>query len=165
MVSIRECVRLLGPLVAAAVVGGCAGITAPQYGVHEGRLAPCSGQRGCVSSQAKDAAHLIAPLTYRGSRHEARADLLIVIKSWPDAKLVSNHRTYLRVEFPSAESAAAAGPAVMSGSANIDETEFYLPTDARVIHIRSAPSRNFPDSGMNRARVEAIRAKFESLQE
>ncbi len=145
--------------------GGCAGMTVPQYGVHEGQLASCDGQRGCVSSQSTNPEHFVEPIIYRSGRHEARAHLLIVLKSWPNANLVSNHRTYLRVEFPSAESESADGPAVMDSSANIDETEFYLPTDQRVIHLRSAPRRNFPDDGTNRARIEAIRAKFESLQD
>lgn len=146
-------------------LGGCAGLTVPQYGVHEGQLSACEGQRGCVSSQSTDPEHFIEPLIYRSGRHEARAHLLIVLKSWPNAKLVSNHRTYLRVEFPSTETNDVEGPTVMGSSANIDETEFYLPTDQRVIHLRSAPRRNFPDDGTNRARVEVIRAKFESLQD
>lgn len=145
-------------------VGGCAGMTVPQYGVHEGQLASCDDQRGCVSSQSSNPDHFVEPIIYRSGRHEARAHLLIVLKSWPNAKLVSNHRTYLRVEFPSVDSENGDGPTVMGSSANIDETEFYLPTDQRVIHLRSAPRRNFPDDGTNRARIEAIRAKFESLQ-
>lgn len=143
---------------------GCAGLTVPQYGVHEGQLASCDGQRGCVSSQSGNPEHFVEPINYRSGRHEARAHLLIVLKSWQNAKLVSNHRTYLRVEFPSTDSENDDGPTVMGSSANIDETEFYLPTDQRVIHLRSAPRRNFPDDGTNRARIEAIRAKFESLQ-
>jgi uncharacterized protein (DUF1499 family) len=41
-----------------------------------------------------------------------------------------------------------------------DDVEFYLDASAGVIHVRSASRIGRSDLGVNRARVEALRARF-----
>ena len=42
----------------------------------------------------------------------------------------------------------------------VDDVEFYLDRNAGVIHVRSASRLGQSDLGLNRKRVEAIRAEF-----
>jgi uncharacterized protein (DUF1499 family) len=42
----------------------------------------------------------------------------------------------------------------------VDDLEFHLDASARVIHVRSAARLGYSDFGVNRKRIEAIRAQF-----
>jgi len=42
----------------------------------------------------------------------------------------------------------------------VDDAEFFLDESAKVIHVRSASRIGRGDLGVNRARIEAIRARF-----
>jgi uncharacterized protein (DUF1499 family) len=46
----------------------------------------------------------------------------------------------------------------------VDDTEFWLSPAESVIHVRSASRVGRKDFGVNRARVEAIRARFEAAR-
>lgn len=156
--------RIMVTVASAVLLAGCAGLVAPQYGLQEGRLASCEGLRACVSSHApEDSEYYIEPLEYQGTRSEARDDLVTVVREFNNANLVSNHRSYMRVEFPSSDTRSERGTTVVR-TATVDDTEFYFPDDAQRIHVRSTPRRNLPDSGENRDRIEAIRERFEALQ-
>ena len=42
----------------------------------------------------------------------------------------------------------------------VDDVEFFFPPDAKLIHCRSAARLGQSDMGVNRARIEEIRAAF-----
>ena len=42
----------------------------------------------------------------------------------------------------------------------VDDVEFWLDPTAPVIHVRSASRIGHGDRGLNRARIEALRARF-----
>lgn len=151
--------RRFVPLATALALGGCGSLLMPPFGIQEGKLRPCDGLRGCVSSQAADPARRVAPIEFSSDRATAREHLLAVIRSYRDAQVVSAHPTYIRVEFSSRE-AVAAGPTVLM----IDIAEFYFPLDTNRIEVRSMPRRNMPDSSENRLRIENIRQRFDELQ-
>jgi uncharacterized protein (DUF1499 family) len=46
----------------------------------------------------------------------------------------------------------------------VDDVEFYLDADAKVIHVRSASRLGQSDLGVNRKRIETIRAKLQELE-
>ncbi|NDY59068.1 DUF1499 domain-containing protein, partial [Desulfovibrio sulfodismutans] len=46
----------------------------------------------------------------------------------------------------------------------VDDVEFYLPEDQDVIHIRSAARLGYYDFGVNRRRVEKIRALLQKRE-
>jgi uncharacterized protein (DUF1499 family) len=46
----------------------------------------------------------------------------------------------------------------------VDDVEFFLDESAGVIHVRSASRLGESDLGVNRKRVEAIRAAFSALE-
>lgn len=119
-------------------------------GVKDGSLAACPGTPNCVSSQAAqtDAEHFIAPLTYQGDAAEAIAQLKSVIQSMERTAIVNETENYLYAEFTTA----------LMGF--VDDVEFYLDPTAGVIHVRSASRLGQSDLGVNRKRIEEIRAKF-----
>ncbi|MBH8563365.1 DUF1499 domain-containing protein [Nostoc sp. CENA67] len=117
-------------------------------GVRNGKLAPCPNSPNCVSSQSSDAVHKIAPLTFTSTPENAIAALKSVIESLPRTKIITESKDYLYAEFKSA----------LLGF--VDDVEFYLDRNANVIHVRSASRLGQSDLGVNRQRIETIRAKL-----
>ncbi|GBO53662.1 hypothetical protein APA_1610 [Pseudanabaena sp. lw0831] len=117
-------------------------------GVINGKLLDCPNSPNCVSSQSTDAEHKIAPLTYTGAPAKALEDLKAVIASMPRTKIITAEGNYLYAEFTSA----------LMGY--VDDVEFYLITDQSLIEVRSASRLGQSDLGVNRDRVEAIRAQL-----
>jgi uncharacterized protein (DUF1499 family) len=122
---------------------------AVKLGANRGQLAACPASPNCVSSQATDEAHQVAPLVYHGDDPvAAMQQLQTVIKSLPRAKIVTEADGYLHAEFRSA----------LIGY--VDDVECVVDPTNHVIHIRSASRVGYSDFGANRRRVEAIRAAF-----
>ncbi|MBE9103516.1 DUF1499 domain-containing protein [Nostoc cf. edaphicum LEGE 07299] len=117
-------------------------------GISNGKLAPCPNSPNCVSSQSTDASHQIAPLTFTSTLEEAITNLKQIIESLPRTKIITENKDYLYAEFKSA----------LLGF--VDDVEFYLDRTANVIHVRSASRLGQSDLGVNRKRIETIRAKF-----
>ncbi len=147
MIGMRTIGACLLALPALFLVG-CQGARPADLGARNGRLAPCPDTPNCVSSQAADDGHRVAPLPYTGSREEAIARLAAAVRSFPRAGIVTGTDGYLRAEFTS----------VLFRF--VDDVEFLADDDAKVIHIRSASRIGRSDLGVNRKRVEAVRAKW-----
>ncbi|WP_341527672.1 DUF1499 domain-containing protein [Nostoc sp. UHCC 0302] len=120
-------------------------------GVHDGKLAPCPNSPNCVSSQSSDAVHQIAPLTFTSRPEEAIAAVKGIIQSLPRTKIITESDDYLYAEFKSA----------LLGF--VDDVEFYLDRNTNTIQVRSASRLGYGDLGVNRQRIEAIRAKFNQI--
>jgi len=125
-----------------------AGKRPSNLGVSNGQLAPCPNSPNCVSSQSTDVLHTIAPLTFTSTPEEAIANLKKIIESLPRTKIITESQDYLYAEFKSA----------LLGF--VDDVEFYLDRNANVIQVRSASRLGQSDLGVNRKRIETIRAKF-----
>lgn len=121
----------------------------PPTGLVDGKLRPCPSSPNCVSSQAADVAHRVAPLTFAGDPAEAMARARAVIEGTPRSKVVLTSSTYLHAEVTTALFRFT------------DDVELLLDQAAHVIHIRSASRVGYSDLGKNRARVEEIRKRFE----
>jgi uncharacterized protein (DUF1499 family) len=117
-------------------------------GIHDGRLAACPNAPNCVCSQAGDALHAIEPVRFEGSPEEAWRRLRDVLARWPRTHIVGESDGYLRAECASFLFRF------------IDDVEFLLDRDARVIHFRSASRAGRSDLGVNRKRMEGIRLAF-----
>jgi uncharacterized protein (DUF1499 family) len=113
-------------------------------------LAPCPESPNCVSSQALDSGHHVAPLSFTGPAPEAWAVLRSVLQSRPRTTIVQTCETYLHAEARSAVFRF------------VDDVEFLLMPAQGVIHVRSASRVGYSDLGVNRRRVEAIRSAFQS---
>ena len=121
-------------------------------GVKSGKLAPCPNSPNCVSSQSSDVDHSIAALTYSSTPEQAIANLKSVIQSLPRTKIITESKDYLYAEFKSA----------LMGF--VDDVEFYLDRKANVIQVRSASRLGQSDLGVNRKRIETIRAKLAEVK-
>lgn len=128
-----------------------AGTRPTDLGVHGGRLAPCPRTPNCVSSQAAptDAVHYIAPIPFQGTPVEAMAAVRKAVESMPRATVVRHEPDYLYAEFRSR----------LMGF--VDDVEFTFDDKAGLIQVRSASRLGRSDLGVNRKRIEAIRARIE----
>lgn len=125
-----------------------AGRQPTNLGLRDGRLAPCRPTPNCVSSQAdpSDAVHYVAPIPFRGAPVEAMAAVRRAVESLPRAVVLRHEPDYLYAQFRSR----------MLGF--VDDVEFAYDAKSGAIEVRSASRLGRGDFGVNRARVEAIRA-------
>ncbi len=114
-------------------------------GVKDGKLADCPDSPNCVCSQSSAPGAKIASLPM------VSIDLLKkVINSMEGTIIVAESSGYLYIEFKTK----------LMGF--VDDVEFYLDRSQNVIHVRSASRLGKSDLGVNRQRVEAIRAKLQA---
>jgi uncharacterized protein (DUF1499 family) len=109
-------------------------------------LGSCPTSPNCVSTQAQDEGHSIIPFRYRKSRVEAKEVLKEVIRSLPRMQLVEEDETYLHYE------------ATSLLLRFVDDVEFLLDDETKTIHFRSASRIGYGDLGVNRKRMEQVRA-------
>lgn len=117
-------------------------------GVKDGRLARCRRTPNCVCSQEDpaDARHYVAPIAFRGSAAQAMAAVRRAVEAMPRTTVIRSEPNYLYAEFRSK----------LVGF--VDDVELVCDAQAGVIHVRSASRLGRRDFGVNRARVEALRA-------
>ena len=108
-----------------------------------------SGPPNCVSSQATDDAHRIAPFALRGDAAVAMAAPRVAIVG--DAAGATIVRAARRLPVRRVRQRTLMG--------FVDDVEFVVDAPARVIHVRSAVAAGHGDLGVNRKRVEALRAE------
>jgi uncharacterized protein (DUF1499 family) len=148
-----------GLLVVAviAIRSGVLGGTRPaDLGVSNSRLKPPSPTRNSVSSQAalypdhpqRDYAD-IKPLPLRnGSGANSLQALAAALRSMPGIKVVEQRPDYLQAE------------AETRWLRFVDDLEFWFNPARGVIELRSASRLGREDFGVNRQRIEAIRAAY-----
>ncbi|MDY6837013.1 MAG: DUF1499 domain-containing protein [Thermodesulfobacteriota bacterium] len=135
-------------LALSLMLSNCSATKPDDLGCTDGRLSPCPDSPNCVSSQSSDKAHYIEPLTYRGTLTEARKALVSVIARWPHSEIVQATDDYVRAEFTS------------RFFGFVDDVEFCMDDDLNMIHVRSSSRVGYFDFGVNRKRIERLRAKF-----
>lgn len=147
-------------LAAVLPAAGCAGLFAgsppADLGVRDGRLAPPSVTPNSVSSQAalwpghprRDEAQ-IPPLPFVAGGGAASIERLrTLLAARGDARIVEARPDYLRVEFTT------------RWLRFVDDAEFWADPAAGVVQWRSASRVGRSDLGVNRARLEALRAAY-----
>ena len=116
-------------------------------GVRNGNLKSPPSSPNAVSSQASGGYHQIAPIARKGPEQAMKA-LKAIVESTPNARIVEMKPDYLYAEYTSA----------LMGF--VDDVEFYFPPNGNIIHVRSASRLGHSDLGVNRKRIEAIRASL-----
>jgi len=139
------------PAVAAPLLGlvlaACGGTRPATLGpTTAGRLAPCPESPNCVSSYDTDEEHGIAPLAFSGDAARAWARLQAAVADESRVEVVTQTERYLHAEFTSFLFRF------------VDDVEFLLDEQAGVIHCRSASRVGRSDLGVNRRRIERLRA-------
>ncbi len=116
--------------------------------MKDGRLAPCKRTPNCVSSQAEpqDREHYISPIAFSGTMRELRA----AVEAMPRAIVISADGQYLYAEFRTR---------LMR---YVDDVELYYDQRAGLVHVRSASRLGRRDFGVNRRRMEELRALIQA---
>jgi len=145
-------------LLAAALAvraGHIGGQPPAELGVRDGRLHPPSATPNSVHSQADlfsghpQAEYArIAPLPLAGDGPATIARLQALVEATPGARIVESRSDYLRAEFRS------------RWIGFIDDAEFWFDPVAGVVQVRSASRLGERDFGVNRQRIEALRAQL-----
>ncbi|MBY0439276.1 MAG: DUF1499 domain-containing protein [Burkholderiales bacterium] len=111
-------------------------------------LPACPDTPNCVSSLATRPAQQVAPFAFTGPADAAQGRLMRLIEQDRGATVVDARQGWLAVEFRSK----------LLGF--VDDLRFELDPAAGVFHVQSASRTGYWDLGVNRRRVEALRAKF-----
>ena len=113
-------------------------------------LKPCPASPNCVSSLAEeDSTHRVPPLRWTGDLPQAKDRLRHAVLAAGNATFVAVENTYWHIEFRSRLFRF------------VDDVEFLFEPRAKLIHVRSASRVGRSDLGVNRKRVEKIRAFFQ----
>lgn len=115
-------------------------------GAQNSRLKPCPSSPNCVSTEATQPNQQIAAFKIKGSVVVAWEELQRQIGNLPKTQIMTVTSDYLHAECCSA----------LFGF--VDDLEFQLRADQGIIAIRSAARTGYSDFGVNRRRVESLRA-------
>lgn len=130
-------------------MGLLAGRRPRNIGESDGRLQPLRERsRNSVSSYSQTEYNRIAPFAAGVDPKKTFERLQKVVADDRSAKIVAQRPGYLYAEFKTK----------LLGF--VDDVEFLLDAKAKVIHLRSASRLGREDFGVNRKRIEALRAKL-----
>lgn len=142
-------------LFLAGQLGMLKGTQPSDLGVKDGRLKPPARTPNSVSSQAdlypnhpQAQYAAIAPLDYQGDAKAAMAKLVGVLQAQPGTVIVSQTDDYLYAQ------------STTQLLRFTDDVEFWLDATQQKIQVRSASRIGRKDFGVNRQRIEAIRAQL-----
>jgi len=114
------------------------------------RVAPCGDRPNCVSSRESRPDFRVEPLEFTGSPEDAFARVRAAVEALPRTRVVVAEADYLHAECTTALFRF------------VDDLELELASDSSaeggVIHVRSASREGYSDLGVNRKRVERLRA-------
>jgi len=149
-------VLLVVVAVAAGQLGFLQGTAPTDLGVRDGKLKPPSMTENSVTSQAalypdhpQRKYADIAPLPVKGDGPATLAKIKAIVEGMEGAKVVKSEPGYLYAQFTTR---------LMK---YVDDVEFWFDPAANVIQVRSASRVGRGDLGVNRKRIEAVRAKLD----
>lgn len=129
-------------------MSACSGARPRDLALRAGVLRPCPETPNCVSSEANTPPDKqVAPFPAPGGRADM-ARLATLLADWPRTKVVTDTGTYIHAEATSR---------IMRF---VDDVEFRYDSAAGVIQVRSASRLGRSDMGVNRKRVDGLRAAF-----
>ena len=142
--------------VAAGQLGFLQGTAPTDLGVRDGKLKPPSMTENSVTSQAalypdhpQRKYADIAPLALKGDGPATLARIKAIVEGMEGAKVVKSEPGYLYAQFTTR---------VMK---YVDDVEFWFDPAANAIQVRSASRVGRGDMGVNRKRIEAVRAALD----
>ena len=132
--------------VCFSIAPACGGRMPTALADGSGRLAPCPTSPNCVSSDATDEGQSIPAYRIQGDPDAAWKALESHLAALPRVEVVTREDGYLQAVFTTR---------LMRYR---DDVEFQLDPAAGVIRVRSASRIGHGDMGVNRERIESIRA-------
>jgi uncharacterized protein (DUF1499 family) len=140
-------------LLIAGQMGMLHGKNPADLGVKDGKLKRPSLTENSVTSQAslwpdhpRQAYATIEPIAIASDGSAQMAKIAAILQAMPRTVVVQNDNNYIYAQ------------CTTQLLKFTDDVEFYLDKTAKVIHVRSASRVGQKDFGVNRARVEQIRA-------
>jgi uncharacterized protein (DUF1499 family) len=125
---------------------------APSLGHNQGSLKPLSGKPNAVSTQAEDVGLRVAPWSFKADQQATMAAIIEAVKGYGGAGIIKQEADYLYVVFTTD---------LMKFH---DDAEFYLDTDTKEVHFRSASRAGYSDQGLNRRRYERLTTLYQQTQ-
>ena len=116
----------------------------PELGHNAGQLTPLSGNPNGVSTQSSVAQTLVEPWPFKEDQQTTMQAIKNAVASYDGAEIVREDEDYLRVLF------------ITPSMRFRDDAEFYLDSEAREVHFRSASRAGKSDLGLNRQRHEQL---------
>ena len=115
-------------------------------GIHQGRLAPCPPTPNCASTDASDPRHALPPFQLNQPAADVWPQVGQLVQQLPRTVIIKQTGDYLHAECSSA----------VFGF--VDDLELQLRAEEQRIAVRSASRLGHSDFGVNRKRVEQLRA-------
>ncbi len=122
-------------------------------GVINGKLAKCPDSPNCVSTQAEDESKKMDPIAFTGTPESAIEKIKGTLAKMPRVAVTKEKADYIHAE------------ATSMIFRFVDDVEFYVDKDNKVIHFRSASRAGHSDIGVNRARMEKFTELFSEIEE
>ena len=132
-------------MVIPLVVIGCSGPLGAADTVKSEKIADCPDRPNCVSSEAQDADHAIAPLRLQGGPVAGWQAIREVVSNLPRCEVIKATDVYLHAECKSRIFRF------------VDDLELRLDPVTGTIAVRSASRIGYSDLGVNRRRVDQLR--------
>ena len=139
-----DTMKLRLTLLLSLLITSCTGTRPSDIGIIDGKLKPCPDKPNCVSSFETKEQNRIQPL--KAGKEPLKA-IKSVLNSLNRVEIVKETPNYIHAEFTS----------LIMGY--VDDGEFYVSGGSEV-HVRSASRLGTSDFGVNRERIELIRAKL-----
>ena len=133
-------------LITSMPLFSCSGKPPVNLGISNSELAPCPSSPNCISSDDHDNDHRIAPFQLLKPAPEVWRVTREIISGRPRTRIATETSDYLHAECRSK----------LFGF--IDDLELHLRPAAGIIAVRSAARLGYSDFGVNRRRVESLRA-------
>jgi uncharacterized protein (DUF1499 family) len=137
---------IIGAILVSMPLFSFTGKRPTHLGLEASRLAPCPSSPNCVSSDAADSTHSVAAFALAIPSRKAWLAVRRSVESLPRTKIISETSDYLHAECTSA----------VFGF--VDDLELHLRVAEGVIAVRSAARLGYSDLGVNRRRIEDLRA-------
>ena len=113
-------------------------------GIEDGQLAACPDSPNCVSTFSVSTEHQMDPIPFRGSTDHLVEKLKSIVGQLPRTRVVRQTDNYLHVECRS------------FWFRFVDDVEFLIDAEQKLIHFRSASRVGYSDLGVNRRRMETL---------
>jgi len=113
-------------------------------GIADGQLAACPNSPNCVSTFSLSSEHQMDPIPFRGSTDQLVEKLKSIVGQLPRTRVVHQTHNYLHVECRS------------FWFGFVDDVEFLIDAEQKLIQFRSASRVGYSDLGVNRRRMETL---------
>ena len=141
-------------LLAGIVLLACLILTAlsctarpPKAGLLAGRLRPCPAKPNCICSEDQKSDAWVEPLRFQGPPTRTWERLKAVLEEM-GGTIQRQDNEYIWATFST------------KIFRFVDDVEFRMVANENVIHVRSASRVGYSDLGLNKRRLEELRARF-----